>query len=197
MAVMLRGSDTRGPQPDVTVEILAADRVSAREILAEIRRLVVEYSVYRGQVLSFGSEVLGHQGVLLTFNKRPEMSRDELVLPPGMLEGIERQILSVAEHRDVLLAHGQHLKRGVLLYGPPGTGKTHTVRYLMSRLPETTVVVLSSTALASGKEPLRVTDTHLTEALDDLFDSRHLLTRRLLGAPSDGARRLTGEVGRE
>ena len=44
-------------------------------------------------------------------------------------------------------ASGQHLKRGVLLHGPPGTGKTHTLRYLMSRLTDATVVMLSGNAL--------------------------------------------------
>jgi ATP-dependent 26S proteasome regulatory subunit len=35
----------------------------------------------------------------------------------------------------------------VLLFGPPGTGKTHTVKYLMSVSPGTTVIVLSGHAL--------------------------------------------------
>jgi ATP-dependent 26S proteasome regulatory subunit len=52
----------------------------------------------------------------------------------------------VAEHREVLLAARQHLKRGLLLYGPPGVGKTHTVRYLMGRLTDTTIVLLSGAA---------------------------------------------------
>ncbi|GAB3436018.1 AAA family ATPase [Actinophytocola sediminis] len=46
-----------------------------------------------------------------------------------------------------LRAHDQHLKRGLLLYGPPGTGKTHTVRYLLSRLSECTVIVLAGMAM--------------------------------------------------
>ena len=57
------------------------------------------------------------------------------MLPDGLLEDIERQVLGVARHSGRLLASGQHLKRGVLLYGAPGTGKTHTVRYLLGRLP--------------------------------------------------------------
>ena len=35
----------------------------------------------------------------------------------------------------------------MLLYGPPGTGKTHTVRYLLSRLPGFTVVLLAGTSI--------------------------------------------------
>jgi cell division protease FtsH len=147
MAILLRGSDTRGPQPDATLEIACADRAAAREALAEIRRLAIEHSIYRGQVLTFQGRTFGPPGQLIDFHERPEMTREELILPPGMLEGIETQILAVARHRKALLAHGQHLKRGVLLYGAPGTGKTHTVRYLMSRLPQTTVLILSGTAL--------------------------------------------------
>ena len=59
----------------------------------------------------------------------------------------DRQVLGVARHASRLLVSGQHLKRGVLLYGAPGTGKTHTVRYLLGRLPGVTVVVLSGGAL--------------------------------------------------
>jgi hypothetical protein len=51
-----------------------------------------------------------------------------------------------------MLASGQHLKRGVLLRGPPGVGKAHTVRFLMSRLTETTVVQMTgeSVGMLSG-----------------------------------------------
>ena len=153
MALLLRGSDERGPQPDVSMEITATDPAAARRALAEIRELGLRRSVYRRQVVSFEPDMFGpRRGGLLAFHPRPRMTRDQLVLPDGVLEGIERQILGVARHRELLLAHGQHLKRGVLLYGAPGVSKTHTVRYLMSRLPEVSVLILSAAALRFVQE---------------------------------------------
>jgi SpoVK/Ycf46/Vps4 family AAA+-type ATPase len=70
-----------------------------------------------------------------------------VVLPPAVLDDIERQVIGVARHAGRLLASGQHLKRGVLLHGSPGTGKTHTVRYLLGQLDGVTVVILSGHAL--------------------------------------------------
>lgn len=156
MAMLLRGLEQRGPQNDVLLEIACSDRMAARAAVAEIRRLAVELSVYRGHVLEFGNDMFGHHQSLLSFRDRPVMRREELILPPGMLEGIEGQILGVNRHRAALLAHGQHLKRGVLLFGPPGTGKTHTIRYLMSRLPESTVVILTGNALGIIKQACEV-----------------------------------------
>ncbi len=60
---------------------------------------------------------------------------------------LERHALSLAEHRDAVLAAGQHLKRGLLLYGPPGTGKTHSMRYLLGRMPGYTRLVLTGRSL--------------------------------------------------
>jgi hypothetical protein len=157
MAVLLRGSDQRGPQPDVTLEVVANDPDAARRLLADVRALAVEHSVYRRQVISFGDEAFGPaHGGLLAFHPRPQLGRDELIMPDGLLDGIERQICGVAQHREELLDYGQHLKRGVLLYGEPGVGKTHTVRYLISSLPELTVLILSGAALSFIREACSV-----------------------------------------
>jgi SpoVK/Ycf46/Vps4 family AAA+-type ATPase len=98
-------------------------------------------------VLSFGGEMFGPRSDLMTFHGRPALERAALVLPDGVVETIERQVVGVGRHRARLLASGQHLKRGLLLYGPPGTGKTHTVRYLLGRTPGVTVVQLTGVAL--------------------------------------------------
>jgi len=69
------------------------------------------------------------------------------VLPDGVLESIELEVLGIGEHKDRLRSAGQHVKRGVLLHGPPGAGKTHTVRYLVSRTAGTTVLLLTGGGL--------------------------------------------------
>lgn len=134
--------------PEVVVEAACEDRGRAGQVIDEIRRLSIERNVFRGHVVSFGGEVFGprHQE-LLSFTERPVVGREQVILPPDLLERIERQVVGVARHVSWLRASGQHLKRGVLLHGPPGTGKTHTVRYLLGQLPGVTVVVLTGAAL--------------------------------------------------
>lgn len=128
------------------LQVLAAERSTAAGVREEILRHMRENDVFRGQVLSFStSEHRGNR--LLSFLPRPSLRADQVVLPEGVLDSIERHVVRSAEQTDALRAHHQHLKRGVLLHGPPGTGKTHTVRYLLSRLPECTVFVLSGVAM--------------------------------------------------
>ncbi len=146
VVVGIRGATPEYGMPTCRLEVLAADRAVARAVGAEVERLMRLHDVFRGQVLSFGvSEHRGNE--LLTFLPRPALDADAVVLPDGLLESVERHVVGIAEHSRRLLAAGQHLKRGLLLHGPPGTGKTHTVRYLMSRLTECTVILLTGPAM--------------------------------------------------
>jgi len=149
MAVLLRGPDERDPEADASLEVACADQATAQAVVGEIRRQAVARNVFRGHVISFGDPMFGHGrgGGGLRFLDRPRLGRDEVVLPADVLDDIERQVVGVARHAGQLLASGQHLKRGVLLHGAPGTGKTHTIRYLLGRLPAMTVVVLSGYGL--------------------------------------------------
>ncbi|CCG02128.1 AAA ATPase [Blastococcus saxobsidens DD2] len=146
-AVLLRGADPEYGHPQVSVQVVSSTPGGAADAAAGIRAAAVEHNVFRGQVLSFGQEIFGHGQTLLQFHRRPELQADQLILVPETLAEIRRQVVDVARHKARLLAAGQHLKRGVLLYGPPGVGKTHTVRYLMSSLRDTTVIQLTGNAL--------------------------------------------------
>jgi hypothetical protein len=159
LAILVRGPE-ESPVDGVLVEVACADYDRGQRVAAELGRLAVEHNVFRGHVVAFGGDVFGHRhGALLSFIDRPQVTRSQVILPREVLDGVERQVIGVARHAGQLLASGQHLKRGVLLHGAPGTGKTHTVRYLLSQLTGTTVVVLSGGALRLISEACSVART--------------------------------------
>jgi ATPase family associated with various cellular activities (AAA) len=128
------------------LELLAADRAAAIATREEIDRLIRAHNAFRGQVLSFSeSEHYGNE--LVSFLPRPAVTAEDVILPDGVLATIEGHVVGVADWSQDLLSAGQHLKRGLLLYGPPGTGKTHTVRYLMRRQADSTVILLTGTSI--------------------------------------------------
>jgi ATPase family associated with various cellular activities (AAA) len=142
--VMVRGPSEHDPSLQVDVAGLPVD--AAQRVLAELDELRSELNVYRGHLLEVA---LTPTGVSLGFAASAGLSRDDVVLPDAVLARIERHALGVAEHREALLAAGQHLKRGLLLYGPPGTGKTHTTRYLLGQMTSYTRLVMTGRALVA------------------------------------------------
>jgi cell division protease FtsH len=145
-AALLRGPDPHGPMQQAMIELIAEDRSFAHNIIEELKKLALDHSVLRGQVVGLGHGEGNRYGGLL-FMRRPTMARSELVLPSSTLAQIERHVMGIATHSQRLQEAHQHLKRGVLLYVPPGTGKTHTIRFLLSELRHTTAFVLSGQAL--------------------------------------------------
>ncbi|MFI7704685.1 AAA family ATPase [Nonomuraea sp. NPDC049480] len=146
IVVSLRGPAEMFRREGCRMEVIAASRATATAAREEIERLMRRHDALRGQILTFG--VSEHRGnSLVTFLPRPSLDPEQVILPDGVLETIERHVVGIGRHAEALLARGQHLKRGLLLHGPPGTGKTHTVRYLMGRLPDVTVVVMAGTAM--------------------------------------------------
>ncbi|GAA4241760.1 hypothetical protein GCM10022254_71930 [Actinomadura meridiana] len=126
--------------------IFARDRTTAGEVRDEVERLKDEHDVLRGQFASFSASE-HNENELVAFLPRHTLAATDVILPDGHLEGIEAHIVGIAEQAERLIAAGQHLKRGLLLHGPPGVGKTHTVRYLIGRLSDYTVIQLTGPAM--------------------------------------------------
>jgi hypothetical protein len=147
LVLMLKSVDF-GPGENLTLEAMAADRDRAAAVLTEIWALMAERNVYRGRVLELSARHFHEdEGAPLTVRSLPQIGRDRIVLPPGVLERIERQAFGIARHAERLRASGRHLRRGLLLHGPPGTGKTLTAMYLAAEMPERTVVLLTGQSL--------------------------------------------------
>lgn len=138
-----------GPRPVLRLEVMAARQEDGKAFVDEINAAMLRLNVYRGHVISLspGDFSMGPQ-TLIAFHELPEITQGDLILPPELLERIERQTVLFAEQSEALLAAGRSLKRGMLLHGPPGTGKTLTIMYLTVRMPGRTVIL--TTGLGMG-----------------------------------------------
>jgi hypothetical protein len=190
LIVMLTSRD-HGMGESLALEVIAGDRERAERVLAELWKLMRERNVYRGRVLELGARHFhDDEGAPLTVRSLPRISRDQIVLPPGVLERIERQAFGIADHAERLRASGRHLRRGLLLHGPPGTGKTLTAMYLAAQMPGRTAVLLTgqslgavgaSIDLATALQPAMVVleDVDLV-AMDREFESTNPILFELL-----------------
>jgi hypothetical protein len=138
-------SEDNGPFSTLMLEAMAESRAAAERFLEEVVRLMHEHNVYRGRVLEVGGQQFGETG--FEVRELPRVAREGIVLPPGVLERIERHTLTFAAEAENLRAAGRHVKRGMLLHGPPGTGKTLTAMYLANRMPERTTLILTGGGL--------------------------------------------------
>ena len=147
VALMLRADDPNDPNTGVKLDVMTADPATADEVLSAIEAEARDRDVLRGKVMSIQPPTFGDSLGPMQFHSRPALTAADLVLPEGLLDLVERQVIGIARHREVLRSQGQHLRRGVLLHGPPGTGKTLTVRYLLGQAAEFTVLLITGPAI--------------------------------------------------
>ncbi len=143
VAMLVRGPGFQGVRPQVVVEVMAGTREVGEAVLAELRTLVREHSVYRGRIVALSAGRNPGEAVSVQFQRLPDVSRDDVILPDETLARVERHTIGVARQRARLRAAGQHLKRGLLLHGPPGTGKTLSAMYLITQMRDRTTLLLT------------------------------------------------------
>lgn len=128
-----------GPRQGGRVEVMATRREDAQAFLEELQGLRLRLNVYRGHIISLSQSQYGSLAV--HFHSLARIARDDVVLPDGLLESVERHTIGFSEHASELLAAGRSLKRGLLLHGVPGTGKTLTIMYLASQMNGRTIIL--------------------------------------------------------
>ena len=115
-------------------------------------------SIFRNHTITLGYEagkkdeygdVEKPEKLSVSFSSLPKVGDDEIILDERLLHLLERNMIDLDQRRDVLRKNGVAARRGLLLHGPPGTGKTYACRYLEHRMPNTTRIFLTGTALAN------------------------------------------------
>ncbi len=143
-------------QDTVVLEVAAEDGAASEAVLRRLDARSIERSSYRSRLLEFVSEsgAMDEAGNLvrmgapkLRFKVEEIVDDDDIVIDEEVRKILWRNVIDLHRRRDVLKAHHVPVRRGVLLYGPPGTGKTFACRYLCSKLPDITRIVVTGTAM--------------------------------------------------
>lgn len=115
-----------------------------------------EHNMFRGRIISLHQHEPGG-AVGVEFHAVPAVERDEVILPKGTLERLERHTIGITQSAERLRAAGcGHLKRRVLLHGPPGAGKTLSTRYLLHAMAARTTILLTGRGLGLVEQALAI-----------------------------------------
>lgn len=145
-AILVSAPSPRSPWDKLRVEVMAATQEGAAATLSRLRHAMREQNVYRGHVLSLVADRFS-SAPNIVFHALRHISRADIILPPGLLDRIERHAVGFSKHADRLRAAGMHLKRGMLLHGSPGTGKTLTAMYLAGQMRDRTTFLITGQGL--------------------------------------------------
>lgn len=149
LLALVAGVTDHGPRQKLSLEVVARRPEQAQAFLAEITASMDRLNVYRGHVIALSPGEFGPgRQTLIAFPRLPRVTRQDVILPTGLLDRIERHTVVFSQQAERLRAAGRSLKRGLLLYGPPGVGKTLTVEYLASRMPGRTTILTAGMNMA-------------------------------------------------
>jgi AAA+ superfamily predicted ATPase len=139
------------------LEVLAATPEEAQAALDRVLAEAVKRNVYRGQVIvveqaGYAQGGDGEHDFQINFHDMPTVTRDEIILPEDVLKVVERNVIGLLAHAEVLKRAGRSTRHGVLFHGPPGVGKTLVTKYLARACPAYTVILLTGRQLRLVRE---------------------------------------------
>ena len=155
VAVMIRQG--RPPFEGMSLDVLAGDRATAKRVHDRLLDESQRDNVYRGRtiMLTSGDNCYPRE-ININFGEMPPATRESLVLPDDVMTVMERNVLGLLRHREVLARAGRSTRHGLLFHGPPGTGKTLAVRYLASAAEGHTVIILTGRQLGLIRESCQI-----------------------------------------
>ncbi|HYN97732.1 MAG TPA: hypothetical protein VES42_28160 [Pilimelia sp.] len=123
VAVLQRAAEPRFGSTTARMEILTPAAGVAATLISTVRDLMIERSVLRGQVLSLGGSTYEPGIGGITFHRRPTLPAEDIVLPAGVLDRVERHVAGVATHRDRLRAAASTSSAGCCCTARPGPAR--------------------------------------------------------------------------
>ncbi|MCI0701924.1 MAG: ATP-binding protein [Planctomycetia bacterium] len=140
-----------------SLEVMAATAEQAQAALDRILAEAQKRNVYRGQVLvveqaGYAPTGDGERDFQIQFHDLPKVAREEIILPEEVLKVVERNVIGLLAHAEILRRAGRGTRHGVLFHGPPGVGKTLVTKYLARACPTYTVILLTGRQLRLVRE---------------------------------------------
>src|ERR1700761_4475561 len=95
--VLSRAGDHPMQPSSLKLEGVSPVRGAVSGLLGALRAAMREHNVFRGQIISLYQSGPHDQAVSVQFHAVPPVARDEVILPPGTLERLERHAIGAAE----------------------------------------------------------------------------------------------------
>lgn len=175
------------------LQILSESIEAGSAIIDAVMREAAVNSVYRNRLLHVSPGQPGMPGQTIRVVDRPQVDIEKIILPPDVLQVLERGISTRLKHHALLERHGHSSKTGVLLHGPPGTGKTLMSKYLVGAWDSFTAIAPTGMEAETIRESFRMA-AYLQPSLVVIEDVDLLAERRETNANVTGLQELMNEM---